>query len=190
MRPRIADIVTIAARLSRTPEAAVVGERRYVYLCAIRHAIYATAREWGYSYPQIGKHVGNRDHTSVLNSIQSRERLALQFKNFDGFCAEVSRWADELPPFVSETGWKPPRAFSLTLSRADRLRREREAAALRRMRQKRRDAKIAPVATPAVAASKAVPVADKAPDEQYTRRVNAEIVRGSANLLEALRKAA
>jgi hypothetical protein len=189
MRPCIADMVTIAARLSRTSESDVVGERRFAYLCAIRYAVYATAREWDYSYPAIGRLVGNRDHSSVINSIQSRERLALQFKNFDLFCAEVSRWADELPPFVKDTGWKPPRTFRLAVSEAARLKRDRENAQRAKARKQRIAIKRSK--PPQLIAAAPTPSAiEQAPDAQYMRMVNGGIARGSASLLKALRKAA
>lgn len=123
LRPRISDIITIACRLSGAGMEEVISPARPLHLCAVRYAVYMTAREWGYSYPDIGNVVG-RDHSTVMHALQTRRRLDSYIEDFDGFCAEVSRWADELPPFVAETNWHPPKVFTVHMS--ENLRQKRE----------------------------------------------------------------
>ena len=111
MRPRIADIVTIVARLTNLHEDDLRKLNRYSHFCAARYAVYLTAREWGYSFPAIGRAVGDRDHSTVIHGLANHRRFGLYLEDFDEFCAEVARLADELPPFVAESGWQPSRTF-------------------------------------------------------------------------------
>lgn len=138
MRPRIADIITIASRLTEVSEADIVGRRRWLHLCAIRWPIYATARQWGYSYPVIGR-ILNRDHSSIIHSLSNRERFDSYIVDFDDFCVEVERLADELPPFVADSDWRPDHKFHVYMS--DDARKERERVSRRLV--KARKAKIA-----------------------------------------------
>lgn len=124
MRPRIADILTIASRLTEVPVADLVGRRRWLHLCAIRYPVYATARDWGYSLTAIGRMV-NRDHSSIIHSLNTRERFDSYIVGFDEFCEQVARHADELPPFVAESDWKPEAKFHVYMSNEARQERER-----------------------------------------------------------------
>lgn len=161
MRPRIADITTIASRLSGVPESEIRSGRSFKHLCAVRHPIYVTAREWGYSLPVIGREVGGRHHSTVLHSLSDRRALSGWVEDFDLFCAEVCRWSDELPPFVVESDWRPDRIF--------RIRQSAEAAA-------------APKAPP-----KTAQVRDKHDyDMAQVRAMKAAMSKGSATLLAAL----
>lgn len=128
-RARISDIVTIAARLTGVPAAEIVSPSRELHLCAIRFAVFRSARAYGYSFPEIGRAVGRRHHTSVINSLGNRQRIADYLPEVDQFCAEVAHFADELPPFVNESDWRPePRFF---VSRIERMRREKYNASQR-----------------------------------------------------------
>ena len=169
IRPRTADMITIASRLTGVSEADILSGRRFIHLCAVRHPICVTAREWGYSYPAIGAAIGRRDHSTVINSCASRERLVPYIKDFAEYCEAVSRWADELPPFVKETDWRPDRVFKVVLSL-----KAREAESVRRKENSR------------LARSKLRVDYDM----EVSARIAGEIKVGSANLLAALQAAA
>lgn len=116
MKPRIADMITIASRLTNIPESEIKGPKRYQAYCAIRAAIYLVAREWEYSWPFIGRQVGGRDHSTAIYGVQGTGKFSKAMQDFDGFLETLGRYADELPPFVSETTWQPPEFFSVLLS--------------------------------------------------------------------------
>jgi hypothetical protein len=136
MRPRISDIITVAGRLTNVPPSEIVSDRRFLYLCAIRYPVYLTAREWGFSLSEIGRVVG-RDHTSVYHGLQTGRRFEGYVNHFDEFCAEVARWSDELPPFVSETDWQPDRKFHVFLTDGAKRERSKQAKILRAARSEK-----------------------------------------------------
>jgi hypothetical protein len=47
----------------------LVGKSRFHHLAVARHELYATLRQWGWSYPAIGRFVG-RDHTTIISAIK------------------------------------------------------------------------------------------------------------------------
>lgn len=108
---RLSDIVTIASRLTGAPLSHIMGENRNRNICAVRCAIYTVARDYGYSFPQIGAHVGARDHSSVINSLRSTRRFQHAFECFEEFVEAVRYNAETLPPFVAESDWKPAKRF-------------------------------------------------------------------------------
>ena len=115
MRPLIADMITIASRLTDVPEAEIVGPRRFGHLCAIRGAIYTLAKEWGYSSSESGRKF-SRDHTTILHGIKNVERFSGFVLEFEKFCDALGEFSDQLPPFVRDTAWKPPRTFHVLRS--------------------------------------------------------------------------
>jgi len=179
IRPRIADMITIASRLTATPVAEILGRRRFLHLCAIRHPIYVTAREWGYSYPMIGQ-VLDRDHSTVIHSINTPERYRHYMEDFDGYCEAVAELADSLPPFVAESDWKPEKTFSLYLS--GKAREERN----RILEEQERARKLQRKENSRLARSKLRVDYDM----EVSARIAGEIKVGSANLLAALQAAA
>lgn len=53
----------------------LVSERRSVPLCNARHEVYYRLRtETTWSLPRIGKFIGNRDHTTVINGIKRHKK--------------------------------------------------------------------------------------------------------------------
>lgn len=111
MRARISDIVTIASRLSGAPEKRIFGEGRRHNICAVRAAVYIIAREHGYTFPEIGQRIGGRDHSTVIHGYNALPRYRHYFGFVDEFVEAVRANALALPPFVSETDWKPERKF-------------------------------------------------------------------------------
>lgn len=116
MRPRIADMISIASRLTDVPEADIVGPRRFGHLCAIRAAIYILAKEWGYSSTETGQRFSRRDHSTILHGIKNVERFSSFVLEFGKFCDALGEFSDQLPPFVGETRWEPPRVFHVLRS--------------------------------------------------------------------------
>ncbi|WP_454798566.1 helix-turn-helix domain-containing protein [Novosphingobium lindaniclasticum] len=174
LRPRISDMVTIASRLSGVPETDILSPARPLHLCAVRFAVYATARAWKYSYPEIGK-VMHRDHSTVLSGMQTRRRLESYIADFDGFCDAVAYWSDELPPFVSETDWTPPGIYMVYPS------------------EQVRQARAKGVALPVNAEGNPKVSATQEPrdfDMEISHATAAAIGKGSSDLLDALRRAA
>ncbi|GLQ20374.1 helix-turn-helix domain-containing protein [Algimonas porphyrae] len=48
----------------------ICGSETYTYQCAPRHALaYRLRTELGWSYPRIGRFIGDRDHTTAINSV-------------------------------------------------------------------------------------------------------------------------
>lgn len=111
---RISDIVTIACHMVRVRESRIVGENRLSAACAVRSAIYIIAREHGHSYPAIGRAVGMRDHSTVINGVENTSRWHASIgPRFQQFIDELRHNALIAPPFVAETKWKPGRLFHL-----------------------------------------------------------------------------
>lgn len=54
-------------------EYALTGQSRKGPLVIARQALYAAARDMGYSMPRIGQLCGGRDHTTVLHGIRQHE---------------------------------------------------------------------------------------------------------------------
>jgi len=185
MRPRIADIITIASRLTEVPEADIVGRRRWLHLCAVRFPVYAVAREWGYSYTAIGRIV-NRDHSSIMHSVNNRDRFESYIVDFADFCEEVARLADDLPPFIAETDWHPGHKFHVYMSNEARQERERVSRRLVAARKakiaERLGLKVSEVEDTDIAVLDAVERADAARAAVMTRN--------SASFADALRAAA
>lgn len=110
-RARIADIVTIASRLTGIPESDIVGPRRLMHLCAIRGGIYEVAVIHDHTYVAIGRAVGGRDHASVINGIKSFNRYQRYLPDFPQFVKAIDKFSRELPAFVADTDWRAPVKF-------------------------------------------------------------------------------
>ena len=111
MKARIADMITIASRLTGVPESEITGPGRPMHLCAIRGAVYEVAVIHNHSYKFIGKMVGGRDHASVINGIKSQPRYERYIPGFKDFVKAIDAFARELPAFVADTEWLAPVKF-------------------------------------------------------------------------------
>jgi len=69
----INDIIVAAARLSRFTPDQIKGAQRHKPLVKARFAVCYVARKKGFSYPVIGRRLGGRDHTTVMNAIEKAE---------------------------------------------------------------------------------------------------------------------
>lgn len=70
----------------------IVGRRRFKPYILPRHAaMYLLVKRYGHSLPSAGKHVGNRDHSTVLNAIRNVE-------------ADPEKYAHIIKPIEQELG--------------------------------------------------------------------------------------
>ena len=72
------EIVFATAEKYRVSVAEIKGARRDKFIVKARHeCCYRLSKEMGYSLTQIGKILGDRDHTSVLSGIRRHEKRLL-----------------------------------------------------------------------------------------------------------------
>jgi hypothetical protein len=77
-RLTVKDIVFAASHVTGLAAAAIAGPRRSNPLCLVRHAVMYLAYEMiqSASLPQIGRALGNKDHTTILHGVRRvRQRL-------------------------------------------------------------------------------------------------------------------
>lgn len=98
-RARVADIITVAAKLSGMSVDAIMGPGRHRKLAYVRHAVYYVARSNGHSYPQIGARL-NRDHSSVIHGLDRAMARAERDPEYAAFLFELTSEAALAPPFV------------------------------------------------------------------------------------------
>lgn len=85
------DIIRLAARIWGVPVARITGEGKDKVISRIRQAVYLVAREHGHSTVWIGKHCGNRDHTSVIHGVRVADVHVGLFPEYAEKVAEL-RW--------------------------------------------------------------------------------------------------
>ena len=81
------DIINEVCAKYRISRDALFGPLRFRPLCAARHeAAFRMVVDLGYSYPAAGRLLGNRDHTTILNSVRRHASAdpaaAIRFKAF------------------------------------------------------------------------------------------------------------
>lgn len=52
----------------------VLSHHRYQYLMPARDEVAYTLRQMGWSFPRIGRLIGNRHHTTIMESVRRHER--------------------------------------------------------------------------------------------------------------------
>lgn len=73
---RVGDLVQAASKLTGLTVAEIKGPARHRRLSRVRFAIaYVAHRHLGRSFPQIGRALGNRDHTTILQGKIRAEQL-------------------------------------------------------------------------------------------------------------------
>jgi hypothetical protein len=68
-------VIATAADMVGVSVAELLGARRYREIAEARFAIMAVYSAAGWSLPRIGRMLGDRDHTTVLNGLRRAERL-------------------------------------------------------------------------------------------------------------------
>lgn len=74
-RVTLSALIKAASRMSEFSESEIRGEGRARDLVHVRWAIASAARELGYSSPFIGRHLGNRDHSTIVYGWQQWPEL-------------------------------------------------------------------------------------------------------------------
>lgn len=85
----ISDIIIAAAKLSKFTPEQIKGGQRHKDLVKARFAVCYVARKKGYSFPVIGRRLGGRDHTTIMNAIDKAE----VYRDYD---PEFARMVDRL----------------------------------------------------------------------------------------------
>jgi chromosomal replication initiation ATPase DnaA len=89
----IADLIGEAARRSGFSVAEVRGRRRTAHLNTVRFAIaWVAAAKWGRSPTDIGRALGGRDHTTILNALASANLKRQVDAKFGKFCDDLLAW--------------------------------------------------------------------------------------------------
>ena len=98
----ISDAVRFASSLTGYTPQSIIGKSRMRVVVRVRFAVYLVAHEIGHSYPNIGKYIGGRDHSTVIYGVQQARLIAERDAKFAKLIADLrSRMADG-EPFSSE----------------------------------------------------------------------------------------
>jgi chromosomal replication initiation ATPase DnaA len=91
LRPdfKILHIAACAAELAEIPLALVIGEGRESELFRTRCAIVLLARRRGHSMPKIGRVLGRRDHTTIMNALRRANAMMAKDEGFARFVARL-----------------------------------------------------------------------------------------------------
>lgn len=139
-----ADVVAIAAKLSGLSIDRINGPRRDSVTCRVRFACFLIAREAGHSYPLIGRMIGDRDHSTVINGVEQAKARCAREPEYAAFVNELRSLARRSAPFSVERPIEimiPPRARPARKPRAvmpstpeewDEYRDQQHMAAMRR----------------------------------------------------------
>lgn len=124
---RIADIITLAAEIWGVPESVITGPSRTREHVSIRGAVVAVAcdQKARYSYPSIGRWLGGRDHSTILNLHRRFDTYFEFYPDFAENYTELRRRAEIEGPFVRER--RGPIALPAPRAERDRDRRIRKA---------------------------------------------------------------
>lgn len=74
-RPMVHEMVRSASRMTMLNEREITGEGRQRVLVRVRWAIMLIAREYGFSFPHIGRALGGRDHSTVWSGVDQAKYL-------------------------------------------------------------------------------------------------------------------
>jgi hypothetical protein len=91
MRARIADIIHHASQLSGLTVGTLVGKSREQRIVRVRQAVMLIAREQvsdgttAYSYPQIGRALGGKDHATIIHGCDKAALIADRDPVYAGF---------------------------------------------------------------------------------------------------------
>jgi chromosomal replication initiation ATPase DnaA len=72
----VAELVERASAVSHIPKRVLLGAARDQGTCRVRYAIMFCARQYGLSTPQIGRGLGDRDHSTICNGLFRASKLA------------------------------------------------------------------------------------------------------------------
>lgn len=111
---RVADLIVIASRLSGISVADISGKRRFKPIIRVRQAVMYVARKQGvHSFPQIGRAIGGRDHSTVIHGIEAAEIIAERDVEYRNFLLQLEAAASIAEPFQDSWGGKPNFEFTI-----------------------------------------------------------------------------
>ena len=93
-----AKLVTIACDEAELTKAELIGAARDRHTVCARWSVMVGLRRAGLSLPEIGKLIGNRDHTTVLNGLRRSVEIRLIDERFDLLCRLMEKEADDHTP--------------------------------------------------------------------------------------------
>jgi chromosomal replication initiation ATPase DnaA len=109
---RISDVLQTVAKFYDVPTHEIVGPRRFERLVMVRHVAFYLAHELvGKSYPEIGRRIGNRDHTTVLHGCRRIARLMPQDLSLAYDVAEIAgrlTQTNQVEPVAPAAPAQPP----------------------------------------------------------------------------------
>jgi len=116
-----AGIIALVAEAFAVPPTTLTGMSRSQGHVRPRHLAMALVRDYcGYSYPQIGRLFGDRDHTTVISGIRTAEKLVADDPDFAAR-ADTLRDALDMVDFSGPVVDKASaRAMAETVARAIR----------------------------------------------------------------------
>lgn len=89
-KPRVLQIQEEAARLTGISVPRMRGEERNAEVSRARFAAVWVIREhYGMSLPHIGRHFGNRDHTTIWHACKRAETMRVQDASFKWLCDQL-----------------------------------------------------------------------------------------------------
>jgi hypothetical protein len=92
---RIADLIAITSALTKVSQADIRGPRRDGFIMRARQAVYYVARKQRvHSYPQIGRMIGNRDHSTVIHGARKAEIIAERDPDYRDLLARIEAEAN------------------------------------------------------------------------------------------------
>jgi hypothetical protein len=108
---RIADLIAIASALSRVRAVDIKGPRRNRVFVRVRQAVCYVAQKQGvHSYPQIGRALGGRDHSTVIHGARQAEIIAQRDPEYRKFLADIEAQALAAEPWLYD--WEPPKVWA------------------------------------------------------------------------------
>ncbi len=104
MKPTVLEIVACASEAFRIDAYQILNGDRSDLHCRPRFAVCLIAHDLGYSHPQIGRTLGGRDHTSIMNACKRARAFAAEEPEYLELIEEVRAAAcrDRIPFFKSQ----------------------------------------------------------------------------------------
>ena len=87
-------LVAIACKEAEVTKSELIGSSRESHVVHARWSIMLGLRRAGLSSPEIGRLVGNRDHSTVLHGLSKSAKVRLVDKRFDALCHLMEAEAD------------------------------------------------------------------------------------------------
>ena len=89
---KISEIIYVVAHHFGISEIELLSERRTNHVVTARHVLYWICKELTpYSYPEIGRRLGGRDHTTILHGVRKIEHLISHGHEVVADCYAIKR---------------------------------------------------------------------------------------------------